>query len=261
MNNVKLNFQGPGLIDWKLRPFPSKAVALEQIEFFQREQGQPVTVIEDGQAVTYWWPTSDLSDEGLVKKEGGAPVEEQILAASAKTPPADADIFGYVESADSLLRRFTWANLKAALKGYFDGIYSTFFPTTGGDGTKFLSDAGDYREAGSGGGGHTIKDNEGTALTQRDTLKFSGFLTAVDNETSEETEAGIDPEQMEEYDKVEAFQVPLAAQLLLSNGANWTSKVYTGTTLVGCDGGMFFDDDDYFYFFFSPTRPIRTEKV
>lgn len=78
-------------------------------------------------------------------------VPVQILAATTKETPAEADVFGYVNSAETengQLRKFTWANLKASLKTYFDGIYSTFFPTTSGDGSKFLSDAGDYREAG-----------------------------------------------------------------------------------------------------------------
>jgi len=50
----------------------------------------------------------------------------KINAATAKTTPVDNDLFGLVDSAASnVLKKLTFANLKATLKTYFDGIYSS----------------------------------------------------------------------------------------------------------------------------------------
>lgn len=51
-------------------------------------------------------------------------------------------------------------------------------------------DTGKWREFTSGGGtggGHTIEDPEGTALTQRDTLQFGGDLEVSDDDENEKT--------------------------------------------------------------------------
>jgi hypothetical protein len=50
------------------------------------------------------------------------PVEDQITAATTDTTPADADTFGYVQG--GLLRKFTWADIKAALATYFGTLYA-----------------------------------------------------------------------------------------------------------------------------------------
>jgi|GEM_PF-7134561 len=56
-----------------------------------------------------------------------ADVAGAVHAATGKTTPVDADELGLVDSAASnVLKKLTWANLKATLKTYFDGIYSTF---------------------------------------------------------------------------------------------------------------------------------------
>jgi hypothetical protein len=60
---------------------------------------------------------------------GAMSMADQILAASTKETPADADVFGYVDAVSSLLQKFTWANLKAALKAYFDTVYAAAFGT------------------------------------------------------------------------------------------------------------------------------------
>lgn len=50
----------------------------------------------------------------------GTPVETQIHAATSKTPPVDADELGLVDSAASnVLKKLTWANLKAALNSIY----------------------------------------------------------------------------------------------------------------------------------------------
>lgn len=46
------------------------------------------------------------------------PVEDQIVAASAITTPVDADLVGVVETTGPVLKKLTWANVKAALKAY-----------------------------------------------------------------------------------------------------------------------------------------------
>jgi hypothetical protein len=48
-----------------------------------------------------------------------------IHAATSKTTPADNDELGLVDSAASnVLKKLTWANLKATLKTYFDTLYA-----------------------------------------------------------------------------------------------------------------------------------------
>lgn len=54
-----------------------------------------------------------------------SPVAGPTHAATSKTTPVDADELPLVDSADSFgLKRLTWANLKAALKTYFDTVYT-----------------------------------------------------------------------------------------------------------------------------------------
>lgn len=48
-----------------------------------------------------------------------------INAATAKTTPVDADMFGLMDSAASnIIKKLSWANLKATAKTYFDTIYT-----------------------------------------------------------------------------------------------------------------------------------------
>lgn len=44
-------------------------------------------------------------------------------AATSKTTPVDADEIGLWDSVTGLIRKLTWANLKATLKTYFDTMY------------------------------------------------------------------------------------------------------------------------------------------
>jgi hypothetical protein len=51
--------------------------------------------------------------------------ERSIDAASEKTTPVDADTLGAIDSAaGNILKKVTWANIKATLKTYFDTLYA-----------------------------------------------------------------------------------------------------------------------------------------
>ena len=58
-----------------------------------------------------------------------AAIPYNINAATAKTTPVDADLFGIIDSAASnVLKKLSWLNVKATLKTYFDTLY---FPIAG----------------------------------------------------------------------------------------------------------------------------------
>jgi hypothetical protein len=92
-----------------------------------------------------------------------------INGATAKTTPVDADYVGLMDSAASnILKKLSWANIKATLKTYFDTLYAVFgeavnaqtgttYTYVNGDGGKLVthtnasSIAGTLPQAGSGG--------------------------------------------------------------------------------------------------------------
>ena len=61
------------------------------------------------------------------RSSGGssADVGTAIHAATSQNPPVDADEFGFWGSVATALRKSTWAQIKAALKTYFDTLYQT----------------------------------------------------------------------------------------------------------------------------------------
>lgn len=67
----------------------------------------------------------DLDDTSTTNKfASAARVASLIHAATGKTTPVDADEFGGIDSAASnVLKKFTWANIKATLQAYFDTLY------------------------------------------------------------------------------------------------------------------------------------------
>jgi hypothetical protein len=76
--------------------------------------------IKVGDGVTAWNSLAYLSVT--------ADVAAAILAASAKNIPVDSDQFGITDSAsENVLKKLTWANIKATLKTYFDGLYAAGF--------------------------------------------------------------------------------------------------------------------------------------
>lgn len=57
-------------------------------------------------------------------KTGTVSMLSDVVDASGKTTPVDADLIGIMDSAASnVLKSLSWANLKATLKTYFDTIY------------------------------------------------------------------------------------------------------------------------------------------
>lgn len=78
--------------------------------------GFGITSMKDGTAAT------DAATVGQV----GSIYGNQIGAATAKTTPVDADYLGiYDSAAANVLRKLTWANLKATLKTYFDTLHAS----------------------------------------------------------------------------------------------------------------------------------------
>lgn len=71
---------------------------------------------------------SDGTDQSLSEANVGA----AIYGAATKATPDDTDICGYLDGVTAALKKFTWANLKAALKTYFDSLYSATGHTHGG---------------------------------------------------------------------------------------------------------------------------------
>jgi hypothetical protein len=65
--------------------------------------------------------------EALADVTDAANVGSTISGVTEKTTPVDGDLVPLLDSANSNnLKKGSWANIKATLKTYFDGIYSTF---------------------------------------------------------------------------------------------------------------------------------------
>jgi hypothetical protein len=71
-----------------------------------------------------------LENKALSDLGAYANVGEAIHAASAKTTPVDADTIPLTDSADSnLMKKVSWANIKATLKTYLDTLYQPLLTT------------------------------------------------------------------------------------------------------------------------------------
>lgn len=112
--------------------------------------------------------------------------EKSINAAAAKATPVDADTMGLIDSAAaSVLKKVTWANIKATLKAYFDTIYVTAgsFAASGAnsDITSLSALSTPLSVAQGGTGANT---NAGTAYALKGANGDITSLTAVTNITA-----------------------------------------------------------------------------
>lgn len=74
-----------------------------------------------------------VAEDGLEFITNASDVAAAIVAAADKATPVDADLFALVDSAASnVLKKLTWANLKATLKVYLDTLYLVLLGKAGG---------------------------------------------------------------------------------------------------------------------------------
>lgn len=90
-------------------------------EFYAPKKGWRVSVDDENTDYRYdgaaWVINSSVVD--------AASMGALINGAAAKSTPVDADLIGIVDSAaGNILKKLTWANLKATLKTYFDALYA-----------------------------------------------------------------------------------------------------------------------------------------
>lgn len=136
---------GSGLLDAWVTPPPVDSV-----------NGQTGVVVLDSddiaEGVTNLY-FSAAEESKLAGIEAGADVTDAgnvgaaIHGASAKTTPVDADTMPLIDSEDgNLLKKVTWANIKATLKTYFDTLYATATGWIKADGTIPLTAEWDIGE-------------------------------------------------------------------------------------------------------------------
>lgn len=90
----------------------------------------PVFIPAPNLASVGYVPTVNSTGDGFELAAGGSgsasSVGALIHAATSKTTPVDADELALADSAASwVLKKLTWANLKATAKTYFDTLYAT----------------------------------------------------------------------------------------------------------------------------------------
>lgn len=101
-------------------------------------------------------------------------------AATSKATPVDADELPLVDSAASnVLKRLTWANLKATLKTYFDALYPS------GSGTSSGTNTGDQTNISGNAATVTVADAAG------DTTTFPMLATSATGSLAPATDSGL----------------------------------------------------------------------
>ncbi len=95
-----------------------------------------------------------------------------INGATGKTTPVDADYLGLMDSAASnVLKKLSWANVKATLKSYFDTLYPS------GSGTSSGTNTGDQTNISGNAATATTATNGTVANEATDTTCFPLFVT------------------------------------------------------------------------------------
>lgn len=100
-------------------------------------------------------------------------VPDQINAATAQATPLDADHMGYRRASDGLFRKFTFTNLKAFLKTYFDTLYqgtNTVLSALAGVGAAVAGDL--IYASGAGTWARLAKGSAGSALVMNSAGTF-----------------------------------------------------------------------------------------
>lgn len=67
--------------------------------------------------------------------------DKKISDLTGYTPPVDTDILPIVDTTNTTTKKITWANIKAALKAYFDTLYPSGSGTSSGTNTGDQTDA------------------------------------------------------------------------------------------------------------------------
>lgn len=100
---------------------------IEGEEYFVTDATDFTTITAGGALVLYLdLGNGDETDYLILNNPGGGNLQNEINSATAKTTPVDADVMPILDSAASnVLKKVTWANIKATLKTYFDTLYKS----------------------------------------------------------------------------------------------------------------------------------------
>ncbi len=166
---------------------------------------------------------TDVERAKLAGIEAGADVTDAgnvgsaIAGSTGKTTPVDADVFAIINSVGSVLAKVTWANIKAVLKTYFDGLYPS------GSGTSTGSNSGDQTSIV---GITGTKAQFNTAMTDADFATLDGVEIL--------TNKAVDPRVITQADDLTAvIDLTVTDQYQLTAIANATTFSTTGTPSNG----------------------------
>lgn len=138
-------------------------------------------------------------------------VGSSIDGATAKTTPVDADTLPLIDSAASnVLKKVTWANIKATIKSYYDAVTSTF--------TNKTFDAN--------GTGNSITNLEVADFAASAIVIESEGITANDNDTTIPTSAAVKDYVDNATPSVSGSNAPIVDQ---SGGTSDTYGVLSGS--------------------------------
>ena len=110
--------------DYSYITLENNAGQIETVKLTSRSGGT-LTIASPG--VVYNWASGTIVECRPCSQAVAAIVEDTIHDASAETTIADGDESAIVDiSASNVLKKITWANVKATLKTYFDTLYPVY---------------------------------------------------------------------------------------------------------------------------------------